>query len=400
MKLSVDPLTATTGWVVNAPSTVTVNTFPEFIAGLNTQSLMFKFDILDGTRTAVKTYDPEIDVSDYEELIFSIWSLKFQGQRHIEASDFSYKITLNGSREYYIPTHDSFSDLTIYIRDIDSISSITFTPLHAITDWIIVSDMLAVLDEIPRDIYQAIQEHIEFHLYNLYGLGKSVGLMTGSTGDAYMSVDGDEPWLERYSVVVIDDGVNRETHQIEENDGQMFWFNSMYDGSVLLNDFSDADVFLKFVTTFGQWEKEIILPGIVIWNMTPEPLLRGSKLQQVLDTFDITNDNFQSRREGQILRWDCLIDCEARMYELIADMSKAVRRFIQQEKLWINGRRHDIYFEGSPVEIVPTEQINVIPKVQYIVGVEMKEDVFDRQTLEKTTTITFTPAIVLQGELP
>ena len=178
-----------------------------------------------------------------------------------------------------------------------------------------------------------------------------------------------------------------------ENDGSIFNFTSIYDGAELLNDYTDANIYLQYPVEFGRSELEIILPGIVVWEMSPSLMTEESKLETIYDTVDAINDTWQARQAGQHEEYSVLIDCEARQYEQIAELTKIVRRLLQPEKLWVSGRKHDMRFEETSIEVEPTEGIKHIPKVQYTLIVEVHEDIHARETLVNTTTIDVTSNI-------
>ena len=142
-KIVIDHLTSATGWVVNSPSTITVQEFPEFIAGLNSTSLQIKFDSTDGTRTAVKTFGTPFDVTNYNTLVFSVWSRDKWANTFSQASDLQYKIKINDTAEYYFPVYKTFTNVNIGIESITSITKIEITPTHAETDYLIISEMIA-----------------------------------------------------------------------------------------------------------------------------------------------------------------------------------------------------------------------------------------------------------------
>ena len=390
MKISVEPFISTTGWTISAPSTVAVNEFKDWIAGLETKSLLFYFDA-SGGRTATKTVS--VDVSDYTELVFSLYSFRKNAPEFWHLADYQYKLVLNGTKEYLIPTNTSFVDVTLWIDDVDSITSISIQAIHTDDDYLIMSEMVAVKEELPLDVLVGVKEQLESLITTEFGDGVNVGTVTASTGDAVILPSGSLNWLDRYAVIKIDDGVNSEIHQIGENDGSIYNFTSIYDGATLLNDYTDADIYLQYPVEFGRSELEIILPGIVVWEMSPSLLTEESKLETIYDTVDAVNDTWQVRQAGQHEEYSVLIDCEARQYEQIAELTKMVRRLLKPQKIWISGRKHDTYFEETSIEVEPTEGIRHIPKVQYTLTVEVLEDIHARETVVNTTTIDVTSNI-------
>lgn len=386
MKLLIDSLSSITDWNINSPSTIEAISVKQFIAGLNDSSLFIKFDSSDSVKVAYKTISP-IDVTEYETLVFSIWSQEFKanGRRYTKSDQFNYKLKINDNDEFYLRIFDSFSDISIGIESITSINRIEITALHDETDYLIISEMVVEKEEMEYDILSSIKETIEYFLNNEFGNGILLGNTSVYAGDNSIPLPNFK-WLDNYSVVKIDDTINNELHQLSDNDEENFSLNDNLDGKLILNDFSNAPVYLTFPVTLYPSERDIKLPGISLWGMDPDPILRGAKLDTELDTFSVNNDNFKSRKEGEIYNYIVLIDIEARQYELLYRLAKIIRKFISKESLWINGRRHDVWFQSQPTEFFPTQGIDIIPKIQYKIEVEFKESINERETLPKTIT--------------
>ena len=386
MKLQIDALTSSTGWTMSETGTISEITEPKYIAGLNDQSLLLTFQSADTVKTAVKTFSTPFNVTDYDTLIFSIWSQKLGFNKdYLQASDFAYKIDIDGVLEFYIPVYSMFNDIEIGIEDVTSITKIKITALHSITDSIIISEMVAEKEEIPLDILTATKESIDYWIDKLNGLGLLLGTVTASSGVSSISLS-NPIFLDRYGVIEIVGGGHTEIHQIEDNNAGTFQFNDNFDGNTLLNDFTAASVYLQYPSYINPGQFEVRLPGISIWGIEEEPILRGAKLEVKRDSFKIGGGS-KERTEGQILKFPIQVDCEARSQELIDTMTRAVRYFIAQEVLWINGRKHDIYFSGTPVEFKPTVGIDYIPKKTYTFNVEVKENINDRVDVVNTTII-------------
>lgn len=394
-KIVIDHLTSATGWVVNAPSTITTQTYPQFIAGLNSTSLQIKFDSTDVTRTAVKTFGTPFDVTDQNTLIFSVWSRNKGKQTYSTAADFNYKLKINNTDEYYFPIYDSFTNINIGIESITSITKIEITAIHTDTDYLIISEMIAEVETIPLDVLLATKEQLEYFIENDFADGISVGTVTTATAaDTSITCAAVPDFVERYSVVKIKDGSNEEVVQLGDNDGLTFQLMPYLGVSgALQNSYTSATIYLQFPVYLNPNELDIRLPGIALWGIDPEPILRGGKLDTQTDTYSVPSDNFTQRPDSQILLYTIMVDCESGNAELIDKMTRIVRKLIAQEILWINGRRHDIYFGGAPVEQRPEVGFDIIQKVQYTFTVEVKENIYDRVAVPKVTaqTITVTP---------
>jgi hypothetical protein len=394
MTKDIELFTSATGFTVSSPNTITVESFPEYIAGINSTSLLFHFDHTAGTKYITKT-GLNIDVTGYNEIVLHTRSFNLGSSHYLQASDFNYKLKLASGYEYYLPALDRFCDVTIDITGLTAITEITITYLNTTKDDdLIISNMIATKDDMPFDIFTGLKNQLSY----IIGLDAPNGIATGSTvtcltGDTKINPAGNRDWLERYAYIKITDGTHTENHQIQDIDSTGISFTPLYDGVAMLHDYTSAVVWLNIPIEFGKVREEITLPGIVVWGVNPEPINRGSKLEKRLDTFKASTNTMQELSDGQITQWPLLIDCEARQYELLNKISYWVRHCISQEKIWINGRKHDVAFEGNPIEAFPNEFVDLIPKIQYTVKVELKEAIYPRVTLYKinNTTVTNTP---------
>jgi hypothetical protein len=388
MKQVIDNLDDMTGWVVNSPSVISENEFKDYIAGLNNKSLLIKFDENDSIKTATKTFSSPIDVANYDTLVFSVWSKNKGKQIYNKANDFNYKIKINSTDEYYMQIYETMSDISIGIEEITEITQIQITALHEEEDYIIISEMIAEKEEPAYDILYAVKEHIDYYIDDQYGDGISIATgITATIGNKYIDLNDNPFFIGRYTVVKLKEGATEEIHQIQDNDGSRFYFNSNYDGKIIQNTFTSAVVYITFPCYFNHSQLEIRLPGIAIWGITPETKLTDAKLYTKIDTYNVNNDNFKGRQIGQILVYTILIDMESYSIELLEKMSQVVRNFIARESLWINGRRHDIFFSSIATEQKPALGFDIIPKIQYSLTVEIRENINDRVTMPKTSVI-------------
>lgn len=392
MKISVDKFEATTGWAGSgAGATVHgINTVPDYIAGGNTGSVIFKFAA--GNTNAYIQKTVAVDLTKYDELVFHFWSRNKQGAGvgYMTETDFAYKIDFGTGDVYYVPAYNSFESITIDVSNLTAITRIRITCLHPVEDYIILSEMVAVKDEFPLDIFQATKDQLDIDLAAVYGkiwdgtTGKGilVGTASGTAGDTRLRVEGNLSFVDRYAVIRIDDGIHSEIHQIEKADEVDFAFNSRYDGATLKYSYTAAPVYITIQTVYNPAEDQIILPGIAIWGMSPEEIMRGNKEDTWRDTFK-TDGSVRSRLDPAIYKWEILIDCEARHNQLLALSSRAVRNMLSRKFLWINGKKIDIYPEGPATSVEAVEGYNQVPKVQYLMRLELREEIYDRTILPK-----------------
>lgn len=391
MKTVFDTFSATTGWTASTGASIeALNTHSGYIAGGQAASLLLGFDGLNSY--CEKTYTP-ISTTGYTDIVIWVWSRNKKNQQYTKSTDFSYSISFGTGKEFYLPAFDTFFCFTIACSKVATIDKIRITALTADEDYLILSYGLLCVDEIPLDIFVGVQEKIQADITENYLTSYPVGTITGSTGDTSITFGAAVPWMDKYAVIRITDGTHTEYHTIVSRDNLTFTFGGGYSGPSLLYDYSSASVYIFIPVVFGRRQIEIELPSITIWGMEPEHQPLGHELDNILDTFK-TDNTFQERREGHFQKYGLLIDCEAREDELLAAGSRIIRDMIGRKYIWVNGRKVDIMFSGQAREIKPTDAFQIIPKVQYIADVIIKEELWKRTELPMTTETNITLTVV------
>ena len=402
MKAVIDNLSSATGWTNGGTGTITaaVNQVPNYIAGLgNTASLIIH---VPGGNLGNSIAKPvTFDLTNYSEVTLHVWSRNFAnyGGNYVSAADFAYKIEFGDGKVYYLPTFSGFQDVTLFIRGTGAITTVKITAVHNSEDYLIISYLVASADEIPVDLFQGIKEQLAAEMLLKYGSyrggvtnkGILLGTLTAAAGASSFYDVNSFALLERYAVIFVDDGANSETHQIKGTDGQDFSFSGLYDGETFLHAHTGATFYLICPVEYGSAEREIILPGVAIWGMDADELLRTNKIEESRDTFT-DGSTVQSRLTPVTFQYIIILDCEARTNALIGLMSIACRSLIGKQEFWCNGKKLNIFYEGGGQYIEPAEGFNEIPKIQYKCRVEVKEDIYDRleqgATVSETLTVT------------
>lgn len=405
MKLLVDALDSTSGWTGTGSVTAAKNEVASHIAGNGgTGSLLFHFPA--GSQGKLISKDlsgSPVDVSAYDKLIFSVWSRNKGRTRYTYYADCAYRLRLTTSPdERYIRAWRNFSQEEIDVSDIDSIDQITFVAEHDDDDYLLVSLMVAEAQQSPFDLLTGVEEALNYYVGLLHDPGLALTTtITGSADDASVTLS--DAYLDRYAVVQFGDtgSGTEEVHMLLERDGEDFTFGEEYGGRALQYAHTADTVYLLFPVGIGGHETEVTLPGISIWAMTPDPVSRGTDLDEVRYDFRATTTGLQ--HEGKIVNYPVLIDCEARQYEILELLTDRVRAMMSTDHaLWINGRKHDIEWTEIPVELEPTEAQDITPKIQYTLNVEIKEELWLRisRPLAGQATMTYNPILQGQGSLP
>lgn len=391
MKLAIEDFTSFTGFVASHASVTfpIVNEYPDMIAGNELEtSLVFRFNGAQG-KYFEKVFAQPIDVTDFKEIVFSIFSREFRGAGYEmkRPDDFKYKIDFGGADEFFIPLGMNFADVTLWLNGITSISRIRVTALHNDDDYIFMSNMVAVKDELPLDIFRAVKEKLDFEIAKLYPDGLLIGTVSSAaSGAKQINIAGAREFIDKYSIVKIKDGSGEELVELDDNDEGTYKLSPNFNDGELVNSYTNALVYLQFYTRFGTSQDEVVLPSISIWGMTPEPILRGGKIQSILDTYKV-DGTLTERRDAQIQLYKISLNIESRWNEINATIAQIVRDFLAREQLFINGRRYEITSSAVPEEITPVEAINDIFILIYEMGIEVKEDIGLREVLEVTSVI-------------
>lgn len=400
MILEIETFNTNSGW--SSPGNVSVhglNEHKEYISGYYDNSLMFYFSSNGLNDYIEKTFGSPIDVSGYDEIVVSLFSTRQNSDSFRKFSDFKYVIDFGTSKQFYAATWGSFTDITLDISSISTIERIRIICLHNDGDYLVCSNMVAVKDEVPLDLYQSLKTGLEYYRDNLFTeSGRQIGNLTGTIGDSQITVTNDTSWLESYVVVKIKEGANSEIHQLISGSGATFQLGDLYDGPSLINTYTNADVYIYFPIELNQNDKEIIYPGISVKGFIPQPIQRYSLKDKFVESYD--GNNYKVKNKGMLEEWRIQIDVESRDYELIANMTKIVRRLLSKNVLWINGRKHDILWDEIASEVNPIESVDFVPKMVYLITISIIEDIEEIENPVASSEATIGYTITEQGEIP
>ena len=396
MKKVIDNLDSLSGWTGSGGASVhALNALDEYIAGNNDNSIMFNFNGLDSY--VEKTYSE--DITDYDEITIWAYSNSKGNNNYNKVTDFSYAIDFGNGNIFYLPIYNSFACVSVNIQALTSLDKIKIIAKHSDADTLILSYIVTSKELFPFDILQSLQEQLELEKVRSASL-KFASLLSGVGGDSYIEFESPPNFLDRFMAIKIDDGINSEIHHINKKENlNKFSFSGLYDGRLLKNTYTDANVYIYYPVEFGTTQKEIVLPSITIWSFAPERLEIVTDLEKQIKTVQYTGE-FEEEQIGVYFRWLILIDCEAKEeWELLGEISNIVRKTISKKIIWINGQKGYIDFAVPAVEIYPTEDFDIVPKIQYAVNLEIQEKIYSPISLPAFTDLNFTANIIDQGVL-
>lgn len=389
MNVLVDKLDDPTGWTGTGATNVFDETLhEEYLAGYAESALVLEFPQGSAGDGVAKAFN--VNVTGLDQLVVSVWSRNLRGSDYRTFEDCPYEVVINGTERFGLRCWQTFVDETMDIADIDVITSIEFRARTNAEDYLIVSNLVASRDELPRDIFDGLRVALERERDAIFPIGLPVGMVSANAGDKAIDIVGQLGHLWRYAVVRIVEGQTVETHQLADSTKEGFEMTTLFDGKVMLNDFADGEVYLQFPVLIYQTQTEVMFPSMTIYGMEPIPIERGTRQDRVL--LAPRPDEYDQVEQDAIIQWPCNVDLASRSLELNAVMADWVRRVMNQRVLWINGRKHAITFQDAAVEDLPTDSFDVLPRLAYTVTVEVKERVWTRTTSRAgEATATFTP---------
>lgn len=398
MRLVIDSTETTTGWAeINGGIVAGVNTYVDYIAGNNSASILFE---LPSVGDAVEKLYTSIDVTDYEELRFSIFTRGYTQADFENQNSYILEFIVNGTDTFLVPLWGTFTTVNFDIRDITEITSLRFE-LNAIGDRpleILVSEIQVVLDEFPIDILESMQDQLGTYANQLQ-TKFPVGTVSASIGDDSIVIeDNGNPinlsYLDRYMVIKFGDEIHGIEHKSPIAGGATrIKFTQYFDGSTVLDNYTDETVYIYTDVTIGRKDDHVIsLPSITAWGFVPENYKISTDIEILTDS--LKGDNtFRVRQVGEYFEYLILLDCESRSTEILGSVSDTVKKFIARKTLWVNGLKCLMLFEGIPVEIIPDVHYDIIPKIQYTLTIRVREEIWERTIVPKVSLTTLTVEI-------
>lgn len=373
MKLEIEPFETLTGWTTDGSiSAHQLNAHREYIADLKVASVVFKIPAGNQGKSIEKAV--ALSLTGYEVVVISAWSRNKRSNAYTAEADFSYKLSLATGQEWLMPIWESFTDTTFALEGLAATTKVKITALHNDEDYIILSALVAVKDEYPLDIFRGVKRGLDLAVGGVFGAdGVSAGTASFAAGDEAVTITGARDYLDRYATLRFKDLTHTEDHHVERWDENTARFSSLFDGRKMINAMSGAAVTVIPEVAWGKEQEEIVLPGIALWGMTPEPVQRAQDLATIFDTWK-PDGSVAARRDYMALKYPILVDCESRHYQMLAWLSQAVRWWLGGNTVWINGRKHGYDFTIAPVAVEAETGVEQLPKIQYTVEIEVREE--------------------------
>jgi len=117
---------------------------------------------------------------------------------------------------------------------------------------------------------------------------------------------------------------------------------------------------------------------VLLWFSSPTPVLRATKKEQ----YRVFGNMAYVKESMQLTSWTVRIDVVGGNPEMTQYISSYVRRFLEKNRIWINGKRFTFEWTDSAVDTEPSTYLDIQSSVVYNINMEIKEE-FLWQTLNK-----------------
>jgi hypothetical protein len=351
------------------------------VSGDLSAALMVRIPAGSSGRAVGKVLTTALDITGALELVLTLTSFRKATGPIRSAGEAAYALDIKSgagvTTRFYIPCWGHAAQAEILASGIASVKEFWLYVLHPDADQVVISNFLAVADELPLDILDAVKLGVEDQRDRLIGNGVKIGTASFYPGDKSVTIDTDWSWVERYAVLrFYKAGSVDETHQANNAVGNTISLTDLYDGTEMVTAGSDVDVYLTFPVEIGRMDREILLPGVCLWYSGPDPDPRTSRAS--LEVKSGTATELYVKRDGLMVKWRITMDNEARSPELIAIITTALRNFMARGVVWVHGKKFWFEWTEPAVPEEPVEGYDVIPKSAYSIDISVREDSWER----------------------
>lgn len=328
---------------------------PEYTGGL---SASVQIDIPRGSRGKRIRFDVADD-GGAVDLAINACSLRLPVAQLRRQGEARYAIDLDGEM-FEVPIAD-FDTVIVPYRPFEHVDIVVLSDL---ADTLIVNNIRAVTDELPQDILRGFT-HMELPRY-------PIGVVSVKRGQRKISLP-DITSISEGSVIVL--GLYR--HQIKGLAGDIATLDDTEDGGQVLMDFQ-GECYLETPVRIGYYDQDLKLPSVVVWFTSPTPDLRAIRREE----YRVFGDQAYIKARTQFEEWTVRLEVVGGNPEMTQAVATYVRRFLEGNRLWVNGKRFTFEWTDSAIDTEPSSYLDIQPSVAYNIKLSLQED-FLWQTVTK-----------------
>ena len=374
MKVTIDKLSNISDWIYTGTGEIYLDSHYIYSANNSGKQILVRFK--DGD-TLEKTYAEPIDISNAENILFNIIG-KDESVFDSWKGKVKFTDSLDNSIEYYLQYNKDFQP-SVYKNTLNNIKKILFT--FSGQDEIFISDIIAVKDDFPIDIYKSIKEKIETYSenYKLY-----IGKVTCNTGDKIINIS-NLKYCDKYSVIKI----GNEYHQIKsETINDKIQFFSTYSGVEILSDYIDEPVYLVVPINIEMDIIESSIPSLSISNGFNVEPLPYDKFSYSYDSFT-ESGTYRISNIGSSNKYTINITGMARNKKSLQILFDIIRRLVDDRSImiYVNGRKTE--FSHNGINTLESNAVNeLISTISTELEIEITEESYENpDVLELNNTI-------------
>jgi hypothetical protein len=391
MERVIDTCESLTGWTADTGVALELCEWPDLISGNGVASIMAKISAGTAGRGFGKTFSPAISSTGAAELVASLISRWKASGEITKASEANYAIDVTHGTgtvtRFYVPAFRDMAHVEIPMDGIGNITKLKVIALHTGTDAVVLSNARLVTDEMPLDMLLATKGGIESEIHSLIGDGIGIGTATLVSGSLEATINTDWSFVERYAVLrFVGTGID-ETHQIINAVGNVVQFGTLYDGKTILNS-GAVTVSIVVPVEVGRYDREIVLPGVLVWYSGPTPEPRTNRIEERVRSASDTA--LFTKRDGLSVLWRITLNNDARSAELVAIITQAIRNFLGKSVLWVHGKKLWFEWKEPAASVEPTEAYDIVPNSAYSIDIQIKEETWQRKRVTKSSAATLT----------
>ena len=366
----------TAEWTKDAGVTLELCQWPDLISGDLPAALMARFAAGTAGLRFGKVLAAPVSLTDVNELVLTVTSLRAPTGPIWRASSARYALdlvdSLGATRRFYIPCFKAAGQVEVPTAGMASVAAFWIYKLDQVEDQAVFSNLLAVREEMPKDLLAAVKRGVEARRDFLLGYGVEIGTATFAAGASKVTINTDWSWVERYAVLRFRGAGVDEVHQADNAVSNEVTFTNMYGGKRTLNAATAAKVYVTMPVEIGNADREVLLPGVCVWYSGPDPDPRTSRASEEVKC--VGPSGIASKRDGLLSAWTVTMDNEARSPELIALITGAIRAFMARSTVWVHGKKFWFEWSDPAVPVEPVEGYDVIPNTAYSIKVSVREE--------------------------
>ncbi len=355
MNTVLDNNTDLTGWSESVAGLLHLNEIKEHSAEKLIESVLVKFE---NQKDEYVEKDYLIDLAEYTEIRFYVQSVKKDKRLYLEVEDFSYRVDF-GFGNYYLPVTNQVSAHRFQLPASSTLSTVKITCLHDDLDYLYVSKIAAVNEDMPYDIALQIAEDLQPRLPPMH-----VGKVSGDIATLELTAPAID-YIDRSSKIK----VKNDTYQVKDFFGDKM---SLTPNKALTETYANEDCFLLTPVEIETQSDPIAFPKVTIWHKPTESAAINSRHDFAIDTYNIDTGKCYYRELGADKSIAIQIDAESRHKGLLETMADTVFHYIEEQKLYVNCRSLNIKLVDTMQLNIP--QIEAIPKTSHTVAVIFQGD--------------------------